>query len=304
MKRLATVLVAFITLLGPRSTPLTAQDAPEFEIGLKPYGTFHGGDIDSVSLTNGNLTVHASLWSNSQRGGKLTKALTILYNNKGWYLKTTCSRLGGCIQSWRWRGSGVSVGDLQSINAGGGTSCQLHEPGYSVINLPITSVVTGDGSTHVMAALAGSGSGSESIDGSGIHGDSTGNYDRNGTRYTPASAGPIPREDPNGNQISVDANTLTTTDTLGRQYPYPTSTTDYSGCPNTPLPVSSATVLSVPGPNGGTATIKTCSVTVSLHTSFPDGDYQYSGNYSMIQTIVLPNGQAWNFQYDNGITVT
>jgi len=112
MKNQAAVLVALAALLAVRCAPLSAQDAPEFEMGLKPYGTFQGGDIDSVSLTNGNLTIHGPLWSNSQRGGKLTKDLTILYNNKGWYLKTTCGHISGCIQSWVWRGNGISVADL------------------------------------------------------------------------------------------------------------------------------------------------------------------------------------------------
>ena len=88
---------------GTLAIPTRAQDLPEFEIGLKPFGTYHGGDIDSVSLTNGNLTLHIPLFSYPQRGGKLTKSLAIIYNNKGWRFVTTCSHFTGeCRTSSLW----------------------------------------------------------------------------------------------------------------------------------------------------------------------------------------------------------
>src|SRR5204862_797507 len=79
-------------LVVSRSLAL-GQDVPQFEIGLKPYGSYHGGDIDSVSLTNGNLTLHIPLYSYPQRGGKLSKSLVILYKNKGDYPVDTDEQL-------------------------------------------------------------------------------------------------------------------------------------------------------------------------------------------------------------------
>ena len=35
---------------------VVAQVEPNLEQGMKPYGSYHGGDIDVVSLSNGNLT--------------------------------------------------------------------------------------------------------------------------------------------------------------------------------------------------------------------------------------------------------
>jgi hypothetical protein len=35
---------------------LAGQTTPDLEAGLKPYGSYHGGDIDTVNLATGNLT--------------------------------------------------------------------------------------------------------------------------------------------------------------------------------------------------------------------------------------------------------
>lgn len=42
------------------------QSAPDVEQGIRLYGSYHVGDIDNVSLTNGNLFVHADLFTYSQ----------------------------------------------------------------------------------------------------------------------------------------------------------------------------------------------------------------------------------------------
>jgi hypothetical protein len=48
--------IASFLLLLPRSAQ--AQDPPQdFEAGLKSYGSFYGGDIDSVSTSEGSLSV-------------------------------------------------------------------------------------------------------------------------------------------------------------------------------------------------------------------------------------------------------
>jgi hypothetical protein len=40
-----------------------AQDLAGLEQGIKPYGSYEGGDIDSISLVNGSLTLHVPLIS-------------------------------------------------------------------------------------------------------------------------------------------------------------------------------------------------------------------------------------------------
>src|SRR5713101_5861100 len=102
------LLMASLSLILSKSA--CAQDLPEFEIGLKPFGTYHGGSIDSVSIANGNLTIDMPLFSYPQRGGKLKKSLDLYYNNKGYKMVTHCSRLtGDCTTTTTWRGGGIGI---------------------------------------------------------------------------------------------------------------------------------------------------------------------------------------------------
>ena len=143
--------------------PATAQDLPEFEIGLKPFGTYHGGDIDNVSITNGNLTLDIPLFSYPQRGEKLTKSLHLIYNNKGWRFNTHCGPIIGCITSVRGPVNGVQVVDPQLMK-GGAMSCTAGGGVSGTIGIP--TAVRGLGDSH---AMGNTGLGySESIDGSGI----------------------------------------------------------------------------------------------------------------------------------------
>jgi len=57
-----------------------AQDPAGLEQGIKPYGSYHGGDLDSISMVNGGLTLHIPLASMPQRGGKLSMTFSISYN--------------------------------------------------------------------------------------------------------------------------------------------------------------------------------------------------------------------------------
>ena len=288
------------------SLPVSAQDLPEFETGLKPYGAYHGGDIDSVSLTNGNLALHIPLFSYPQRGGKLTHDLMIAYNNKGWRLSVKCSHFGTCIGAWIWRGHGVSISDPQSVKQGSYTTCTYNLGGPSQ---QVKATETGDGATH---ALGKRSDGSyESLDTSGIRYDATADVytDRSGIRYPESLSTAPAREDTNGNKMTIDA-TLTLTDTVGRQFPGGQSTADFSGCPAGPRQVVSAVLYTLPGlPGTGGTLIKTCRVTVNLQTDFqtvlPDGTLasEFNGSRTMDQSIVIYNNvswsssPAWTFEY-------
>src|SRR5581483_11178118 len=75
-----------------------SQENPNIEQGLKPYGSFQGGNIDSVDLTNGNLNIKVPLWSVPQRGA-LKFNYSIVYNHKNWYNKLLCSGQH-CFPTW------------------------------------------------------------------------------------------------------------------------------------------------------------------------------------------------------------
>ena len=69
-----------------------AQDDPNFENGLKPFGSYHAGNIDHIDLSNGALNVDIPLISYPQRGGKLKLDFVLQYHNSGSYLD--------CAQYW------------------------------------------------------------------------------------------------------------------------------------------------------------------------------------------------------------
>src|SRR5579864_9180304 len=69
-----------LILLG--SVAACAQTSPDLEQGMKPYGSYHGGNLDRISLTNGNLFFQADLLAYSQRGGELAYPIVLQYNNK------------------------------------------------------------------------------------------------------------------------------------------------------------------------------------------------------------------------------
>src|SRR5437016_9289183 len=58
-----------------------AQDVAGMEQGLKPYGSFDGGSIDSISMVNLKPNVHIPLLDYPQRGGKLNLGFYISYQN-------------------------------------------------------------------------------------------------------------------------------------------------------------------------------------------------------------------------------
>src|SRR5260221_7454964 len=51
-----------------------------------PFRTYHGGDIDSINLSNGKLNIDIPLISYPQRGGKLNLGVALHYENTGLYV--------------------------------------------------------------------------------------------------------------------------------------------------------------------------------------------------------------------------
>src|SRR4051812_46707284 len=90
-----------------------SEENPNLEKGLKPYGTYHGGALDSVSVTNGNLTLHIPVWSYSQRGN-VNVNYTLVYNNKSWQLLTPnfCSPVNGCVPAWSYTDAATGALDV------------------------------------------------------------------------------------------------------------------------------------------------------------------------------------------------
>src|SRR5262245_20166285 len=79
----------FVSLFLISLSSLTlAQTNPNLDTGLKPYGSYDGGNIDSVDLANGNLHIRAPIFSYPQGGG-MPANFVIAYNNKGYKVDQT-----------------------------------------------------------------------------------------------------------------------------------------------------------------------------------------------------------------------
>jgi hypothetical protein len=93
-------------LLGFVSKEAFAQSLPpatsDDQMGLQPYQAYHGGDIDSISLSTGTLNLNFPFLSYPQRG-KLHLSFNLYYNNQwqhqGEYCITVQNR-NECI--WMW----------------------------------------------------------------------------------------------------------------------------------------------------------------------------------------------------------
>ena len=306
-----------------------AQDNPNIQQGLSPYESFHGGDIDKVDLGTGNLWVHIPLASFGQRG-KLALNFSLQSNNKGWV-----PVFNGSTTVW----SPQATPSVQPIDddlwwfiiGSNGNNCaffqSLFSPNGGVVPIDFTS-----GGPAPEGRVHGCGAASpmtlESTDSSALMytGPNTPTnvgslVDRHGTRYGPIGF----REDVNGNEITLTGGSNRVyTDSLGRQIPMPPgqlppnggvgldingnptvldtqnpTTTNYNGCTGTQSIVF-AILWNVPAPGGGTATYKLCYAKISLSTNFRSTSVvEYNGAQLFLQSVVLPNGTAWTFDYSS-----
>src|SRR3989454_2601241 len=308
IKTLAGVL-SLIALQCVLSPGAAAQSVNPYDGFNRPFGPYLHADLDSVNILTGDLSLHIPLVSYPQRGDDLRLSFQVGYKQPGWTATyecffTTCKYI--------WTGSGVPqliIFDDQRLSIG---RSQLFCPGgVCSRGQSIFLYVAGsqDGTQHELAEL---GNGVlRATDASGLYGtyvassgDST-SIDRRGISYysTNFSSGTwkVLREDRNGNQIL--RSTAGYLDTIGRLIPTYVSTTDYGGCTG-PLPISSAATIDYPGPSGATYRVKFCSVNVQIQTSFgkgcgPSCNVQWSGTAGNVQSIVLPNGTAWTFEYNS-----
>jgi YD repeat-containing protein len=308
-------LLFFTIVLGLSFGTTVAQNDPTLDIGLKPYGSYHGGDLDSVNLSNGNLTLHIPLVGYPQRGS-LGYTPRIIYNNKGWSVVPNCnSKTGICSPYWTV-GTDPSLGDGVSLDMTSennlNVSWRTQKPGsFSYV----FSASSFDGSSHQLAPIQAGGL--SSLDGTAFWYDGSTptnlqpsiSRDREGNRITGGNM-----EDANGNFFGGYPYSSVMTDTLGRSLPLVyTNTTDFSGCTG-PLAIAYAGTYSLPGLNNASRILKVCYAAVSLKSNFQTSGYYNNSQTSIsdrsytsnqIQSIVLYNGTswsaspAWTFEYNS-----
>ena len=296
------------------SSSAKAQTTPDVLEGLTPYQSFNGGDFDSINLSNGNVLLRMPLIDYPQRGGALKLGFTFVENTKVAAEVQKCFGSSGC--EYLWYGyvateSSVPVVFDQVVDdqAAGVVRSTFYLP-HNPSEFAEYAAVTSEGAIHPLVEA-----GTESADATGFYANPTGTnqltaptllINREGIRFSLTSPNNT-REDSNGNQILPALGGVRTsyTDTIGRVIPSPqgTATTNFSGCPSggSLLPVVSASLWTVPGPNNGTVTFEFCNVTVNIN--IPDNEPSpvkgTSGPVTLTQSIVLPNGTAWNFEYND-----
>jgi RHS repeat-associated protein len=272
------------------------QDAISAQ-GLTPYGSFHGGDIDSISIVNGKVNLHIPLISYPQTGGKLHAGFLISFGNALFTKQVIVVPRQPNETVWSFSSTGVQI----ASDFTAGVSEVLNQTTNQYF------AHTPDGSSHEMQATS---DGLLSLDATGFHYNPTTEVliDRDGVSY---SINTNLIEDSNGNSISFagTGSAASWTDTLGRVIPMPpneygggTSTTDFTYCGGS-LPITAAYLWSLPTV-GGTATYKICVAKVPI--SYPTSGctptihcYPVNGSFPLIQSIVLPNNTAWSFAYDS-----
>ncbi len=254
-----------------------AQQEPNLEQGLRPHGSYQGGNIDAVNLSNGNVTVKTDLWRVPQRGGKLDLDYFWMYNNKSFFVNETCDVNGVCTDFWDSRGVGVAIGnslnvayssEYQVVGIGGNGEPSLWDA--------FATVSTPDGGTHKIANFVHSTgcsapcptvAGGRAADGSGWLLTSQGQlFDGTGVLHPNAFNASTPTQDLNypqwwltaalqaGAAEDPNGNLITYIDTMGRTIPVPSATADYSGCTG-PYPITYAILYPFPGLGGSNAAI-------------------------------------------------
>ncbi len=295
-----------------------AQTLAGVEQGIKPYGSYEGGSIDSISMVNGSITLNIPLLSYPQRGSKLHAGFRLVYANP--WLQPWAAYCDPYTHHCGITGYNLAY-DLDPSNCGynnlNGQTCGTAMGvgadfgyGLNVVLLPgccpqgvqYYKITDSDNAVHVMGYV---GAGQyRSVDATGYllsaaSSSPDGNatlWDRQGNKYFFSTWALTKIEDPNGNQVTMNTNSQgAMTDTLGRVFPAETSTTDLSNCPAS---ATTASLWTPPGPSGGTSQFKTCWATINISFNAGGTNPTSTAATNMVG-LVLPNLTAWTFAYDN-----
>ncbi|HEV3038047.1 MAG TPA: RHS repeat-associated core domain-containing protein [Candidatus Angelobacter sp.] len=212
MNHRSAVILFFLACIF--AVPAFPQTQPNVEKGFKPYGSFEGGNLDSVNLQNGNVVLHVPMpFSYPQRSDKLAPKTVLTLNSKSWSVENNVTSDGISVQFW-------SAGFARNLNIQQmGTGVGLHSTLDLAVHRFITSttdtsgtsvvgwgqyLTTWDGGVHQLHAPAnavldrtGTPVSYDAIDNSGYHVELT-NPDANGV---PQSGVVIDRE---GNRYSFE----------------------------------------------------------------------------------------------------
>jgi len=320
---LSLVTVLFCSLIA------TAQEGFDVQKGLTPYGSYKGGDIDSVNMMNGNLTLHIPLLSFPQRGKSLNLSYSIYNNDKQfifsysmvglevqgqWTLFPTAT-CGGSYCDSGGSGPGSHITNDQTFGFGtlityASGTC-VNNPQQSPCLTPVNQnyILSPDDSRHYY--------GNSAATCCGTYPPNCGPaVDYSGYLSTYGGCGPIiDRHGTVSGSTDVDGNYLnwgtngTLTDTVNRSIPRPASIA-VSGTPCSSGTLS-ANVWNVPG---SSQPYYLCYKNVSYQTAFNANNLNHcvsffgygeaSGTQLMLTEVVLPNSTRFKFNYDSYLSLT
>jgi hypothetical protein len=285
--RVGSRLIAFLSSIFILSPGLFAQDNPNLQNGIVPFGSYDGGDFDSINLYNGNLALHIPLFNYPQRG-TLPGQYQIVGNTKSFYVVQSCNpQLQTCTV--RWQPAPTLGPQITQVSDTLGLQIPFRTSSPNGLH-----VVSWDGSSHQMIVTnAGT---LESLDATGIWANNqfppTTFLNKNGNG-TPSSSGTAVEQDTNGNYFYYNSTNGSRTDTLGRSF-----------------------TTSFPGPNGNPTQVQGTTANITVQTNFQAqtmdmyGDVLpiqelYPTSMPVVQSISVYNGSSWatsptwTFQYND-----
>ena len=296
-----------------------AQVTEGSNTGYPTNGLIHGSDIENVQLNQGNLHIDIPLYSIKGRNG-LDTTVRYIYDNHSWIIYQKQIDAPFYVKPWGIYagvvGNGNGSTDMQwtastpftvGVLHGGGVAqyCPANNQYYSYTSGYV--VMDPNGTRHSFGAVriysanqCGDGQATNQIyalDGSGwmikfINWTQVAYVsDKHGNHWTWDSSGNPTMTDPNGNQLKGSGPVIT--DTLGRSLPgdftFNSANNDYE--------------LTYNDSNGNPQTIKMMKANVTISTSscgLSDGSApctEYTGTWSMVSQILLPNGLKYTFNY-------
>jgi RHS repeat-associated protein len=310
------LFVALLLSMFYFSVRAAAQDPPDVAAGVGPTSTYHSGDFDFVDMASARLNLHIPLFVDHSQRGELNFTYSLYFSSTSWY--NTCGwpnnsyeycYYNPALPSDQYFTPGVFFGMDGRLSAGG--SCiQDQNTGD---NDCVDAAAEDDGTVHPMGTLTYdqyyTPITEESIDGSGIRGDSYGYTNKDGVHFVDNGTAGASITDANGNEITFQNPTgpQYMTDTLGRVWTTTLGNSDVSGCP---VYATSSNIWMTPGPNGTTRQFKFCFSPVSVQTNLPPypgttAQRQWGpANEALLTGVVLPDNTTWRFDYDNYGNVT
>ena len=161
------LIIIFAALFMP-CTLLLAQTASNIENGFKSFGSYHGGDFDTVNLQTGNVMFHAPLLSYPQRGGKLGVNYVLSGSSKNWQVDEWTDNQRNIHQKWVLaQPAGIDIVDPVFVEVHRNRHLTTDFAGNQTYTVDNYAIATRDGSWHWLSGNTPSGH-MMTQDGSGI----------------------------------------------------------------------------------------------------------------------------------------